>query len=114
MSEDLKALRDVDPASMTLGDKVSYAWRLFFPQPTEGHARADAKKRLRMILVADRCALSSQSLAEMKRKIVEARLCQSATGILPPRAYSLPAGALSNRWCPSLWLWTRARRWTCP
>ena len=71
MAEDLKALRDVDPSSMTLGDKLSYAWRLFFPQPTEGHARADAKKRLRMILVADRCALSSQSLAEMKRKIVE-------------------------------------------
>ena len=71
MSEDLKALRGVDPSSMTFGDKVSYAWRLFFPQPTEGHARADAKKRLRMILVADRCALSSQSLAEMKSKIVE-------------------------------------------
>jgi cell division topological specificity factor MinE len=71
VSDDAKALRGADPSNLGFADKVAYAWRLFFPQQVEDHARADAKKRLRMILVADRCALSSQSLAEMKRKIVE-------------------------------------------
>jgi cell division topological specificity factor MinE len=66
----MNALRGVDPSSMSFTEKVAFAWRLFFPHREEDHARADAKKRLRMILVADRCALSSQSLAEMKSKIV--------------------------------------------
>jgi cell division topological specificity factor MinE len=55
---------------MGLGQKVAFAWSLFFPVKEADHARADAKKRLRMILVADRCALSTQSMAELKEKIV--------------------------------------------
>ena len=35
------------------------------------HARLEAKKRLRMILVADRCAMSGRAMAEMKRQIVD-------------------------------------------
>ena len=34
-------------------------------------ARLEAKKRLRMILVADRCAMSGAAMSEMKTRIVE-------------------------------------------
>ena len=57
-------------ATMSLPAKLTFAWSLFFPVKETDHARNDAKKRLRMILVADRCALSPQSLTEMKAAIV--------------------------------------------
>lgn len=58
---------------MPIGAKLGFAWSLFFPSgPKVDHARDDAKKRLRMILVADRCALSPQALSDMKAAIVRA------------------------------------------
>jgi hypothetical protein len=50
----------VDLTSLSLMEKVAFAWSVFFPPKEADHARNDAKKRLRMILVADRCALSPQ------------------------------------------------------
>ena len=43
----------------------------FFPPSEADTARAEAKKRLRMILVADRCTMSDQSMEEMKQKIID-------------------------------------------
>lgn len=51
--------------------KVKAAFKIFFPPNEEETARLEAKKRLRMILVADRCAMSSGSMEMMKTKIVE-------------------------------------------
>ena len=51
--------------------KVKAAFKIFFPPSEEETARLEAKKRLRMILVADRCAMSGQAMAEMKQRIVE-------------------------------------------
>jgi cell division topological specificity factor MinE len=60
----------VDLNSLSLMEKVAFAWSVFFPPKEADHARNDAKKRLRMILVADRCALSPQSMSDMKSEIV--------------------------------------------
>ena len=57
-------------SSLSLLQKVAFAWSVFFPPKDADHARNDAKKRLRMILVADRCALSPQSMSDMKSEIV--------------------------------------------
>jgi len=57
-------------APQSLWDKVRMAWEIFFPPGEEQNARADAKRRLRMILVADRCSMSPESLSEMKGRIV--------------------------------------------
>eukprot|EP00898_Chlorokybus_atmophyticus_P000293 jgi/Chlat1/1264/Chrsp115S01697 len=68
---------------LTFWEKLQAAIEIFFPKPkgsvepvvdldVESSARERAKKRLRMILVADRCALSPASMAEMKRSIVRA------------------------------------------
>ena len=50
--------------------KMRQAYRIFFPPSAEENARNEAKKRLRMILVADRCTMSESSMDEMKAKIM--------------------------------------------
>ena len=51
--------------------KLRRAYRIFFPPSERDSARAEAKKRLRMILVADRCTMSDDAMEEMKKKIVK-------------------------------------------
>jgi len=51
--------------------KMRAAYRIFFPPNAEETARQEAKKRLRMILVADRCTMSESSMDEMKMKIMD-------------------------------------------
>ena len=51
--------------------KVKAAFAIFFPPSEEETARLEAKKRLRMILVADRCAMSGAAMAAMKARVVE-------------------------------------------
>ena len=60
----------VDLNKLSFAEKLAFAWSVFFPAKEADHARNDAKKRLRMILVADRCALSPQSMNDMKAEIV--------------------------------------------
>lgn len=55
----------------TFWGKVKAAFKIFFPPTEEETARLEAKKRLRMILVADRCAMSGQAMTEMKQRIIE-------------------------------------------
>eukprot|EP00879_Flechtneria_rotunda_P003497 GHRR01003727.1.p1 GENE.GHRR01003727.1~~GHRR01003727.1.p1 ORF type:complete len:218 (+),score=61.59 GHRR01003727.1:265-918(+) len=53
--------------------KMKLAWNIFFPDaPTEVRPKEEAKQRLRMILVADRCGMSPAGLTEMKRNILTA------------------------------------------
>ncbi|KAF5829444.1 hypothetical protein DUNSADRAFT_16068 [Dunaliella salina] len=53
--------------------KLNVAWRIFFPeQPKQLSAKEEVKKRLRMVLVADRCGMSPASLSEMKNTIIKA------------------------------------------
>ena len=53
--------------------KVKLAWAIFFPDaPKEVTPKEEVKRRLRMVLVADRCGMSPASLSEMKRTIVKA------------------------------------------
>lgn len=53
--------------------KVKLAWRIFFPpQGPTASPKDEVKKRLRMILVADRCGMSPLQMSEMKRSIVHA------------------------------------------
>jgi cell division topological specificity factor MinE len=61
-----------DANSLSLQEKISFTWGLFFPAQEAKDARNDAKRRLRMVLVADRCALSPQALSDMKEAIVRA------------------------------------------
>lgn len=56
---------------LSIWGKIKAAWEVFFPPDEEKSARLEAKRRLRMILVADRCAMSPQSLSEMKGRIVD-------------------------------------------
>ena len=52
--------------------KVQAAWRIFFPpKPADMTPKDEGKKRLRMILVADRCGMNQSSLFEMKHSIVQ-------------------------------------------
>ena len=51
--------------------KIRTAYRIFFPPSAEETARQEEKKRLRMILVADRCTMSESSMDEMKMKIMD-------------------------------------------
>ena len=54
-------------------DKLWLAWQIFFPERApEVSPKDGAKQRLRMILVADRCGMSPNGLAEMKRNILRA------------------------------------------
>ena len=53
--------------------KLKLAWNIFFPDtPKEVRPKEEAKQRLRMILVADRCGMSPAGLTEMKRNILHA------------------------------------------
>lgn len=52
--------------------QMAFAMRIFFPPRENKSARSEAKKRLRMILVADRCTLPVSSLSTMKTEIVKA------------------------------------------
>jgi septum formation topological specificity factor MinE len=52
--------------------KVKAAWRIFFPEKKSLSPKDQGKKRLRMILVADRCGMSSDSLVGMRESIVKA------------------------------------------
>ncbi|XRB04195.1 cell division topological specificity factor MinE [Pycnococcus provasolii] len=57
----------------TFFERLHAAFRTFFPaKPTANSARVAAKNRLRMILVADRCALAPESIVEMRQSIVNA------------------------------------------
>jgi len=58
-------------AQETFWGKMKMAYRIFFPPSAEDTARQEAKKRLRMILVADRCTMNEDSMDEMKMRIVE-------------------------------------------
>lgn len=53
--------------------QVRLAWNIFFPeQAKEVSPKEEVKKRLRMVLVADRCGMNPASLSEMKKHIVKA------------------------------------------
>jgi len=53
--------------------KIKAAWRIFFPEKKEKLSpKEEGKKRLRMILVADRCGMNSDSLVGMRESIVRA------------------------------------------
>jgi len=62
--------------SMNFFSKVRLAWEIFFPSAQAPKAVAtskeEVKKRLRMVLVADRCGMSPANLSEMKKTIVTA------------------------------------------
>lgn len=63
--------KTTDPMS-TFVHKVQAAWRIFFPpKPADMTPKDEGKKRLRMILVADRCGMNQSSLYEMKHSIVQ-------------------------------------------
>jgi septum formation topological specificity factor MinE len=53
--------------------KLILAWHIFFPnKPKDLSPKDEVKKRLRMILVADRCGMSLASLSDMKKTIIGA------------------------------------------
>ena len=61
------------PVPMSFKEKLVAAFHIFFPPKVEeSSARIEAKKRLRMILVADRCSMTPSSLKDMKKSIVSA------------------------------------------
>ena len=63
--------KPTDPMS-TFVIKVQAAWRIFFPpKAADMTPKDEGKKRLRMILVADRCGMNQSSLYEMKHSIVQ-------------------------------------------
>mmetsp|Transcript_15590 Transcript_15590/g.21548 ORF Transcript_15590/g.21548 Transcript_15590/m.21548 type:complete len:237 (+) Transcript_15590:79-789(+) len=57
---------------LSFPEKLTAAFRIFFPKKTDENARSEAKQRLRMILVADRCNMTPRSMSEMKKSIVTA------------------------------------------
>mmetsp|Transcript_256 Transcript_256/g.435 ORF Transcript_256/g.435 Transcript_256/m.435 type:complete len:249 (+) Transcript_256:212-958(+) len=70
--ETLDAIVNKTP-EMSFIEKLTAAFHIFFPKKRdESSARTEAKKRLRMILVADRCAMNPASLTDMKKSIVTA------------------------------------------
>lgn len=53
--------------------KFKAAWRIFFPEQQKAMSpKEEGKKRLRMILVADRCGMSPDSISGMRESIVRA------------------------------------------
>lgn len=63
--------KPTDPVS-TFVIKVQAAWRIFFPpKAADMTPKDEGKKRLRMILVADRCGMNQSSLYEMRHSIVQ-------------------------------------------
>mmetsp|Transcript_1026 Transcript_1026/g.1877 ORF Transcript_1026/g.1877 Transcript_1026/m.1877 type:complete len:141 (+) Transcript_1026:1110-1532(+) len=65
-----------DPPKLSFMDKLVMAFQIFFPPSNRAEtgesAKESAKKRLRMILVADRCNMTPRSMSEMKKSIVTA------------------------------------------
>jgi septum formation topological specificity factor MinE len=61
-----------DSGAYLFWGKVKAAFAIFFPVSEEETARLEAKKRLRMILVADRCSLSGGAMSLMKEKVLAA------------------------------------------
>ena len=59
---------------MGFAQKVGAAWNIFFPNTRRRRLspRDTAKERLSLILVADRCSLSSEVMSNMKESIVRA------------------------------------------
>ena len=71
--------------------KCKAAFHIFFPpRPKTLTPKEEGRNRLRMILVADRCAMNANSLVEMKTSIVNAVANYVEVGI--------PAGPLGLRW----------------
>mmetsp|Transcript_17231 Transcript_17231/g.37479 ORF Transcript_17231/g.37479 Transcript_17231/m.37479 type:complete len:253 (-) Transcript_17231:299-1057(-) len=69
----LDAIDKANDKPMSFMDKLVAAFQIFFPpKQEESSARIEAKKRLRMILVADRCSMNPSSLKDMKKSIVSA------------------------------------------
>ncbi len=68
MEKNLAGISD-DADFMT---KLKAAWRIFFPEKKSLSPKEEGKNRLRMILVADRCGMSSDSLVGMRESIVKA------------------------------------------
>ena len=62
---------DAVESDLTFWGKMHMAYRIFFPPSALDTARMEAKKRLRMILVADRCTMSETSMDAMKMKIMD-------------------------------------------
>ncbi|KAF8065565.1 Wdr78 [Scenedesmus sp. PABB004] len=61
-----------DAAVADFMTKLKLAWNIFFPDaPAVVRPKEEAKQRLRMILVADRCGMSPAGLTEMKRNILK-------------------------------------------
>ena len=61
--------------------QVRLAWNIFFPtQIKPATSKEEVKKRLRMVLVADRCGMSPASLTEMKKTIVTALQARGRAG----------------------------------
>lgn len=53
-------------------ERLRVAWSTLFPRREDETARKEAKKRLRMVLVADRCALTRDAMEQMKSRVVHA------------------------------------------
>jgi cell division topological specificity factor MinE len=68
----LTGTSDAMPEDADFLTKVRAAWRIFFPERASLSPKEEGKKRLRMILVADRCGMSSDSLVGMRESIVKA------------------------------------------
>mmetsp|Transcript_37680 Transcript_37680/g.83913 ORF Transcript_37680/g.83913 Transcript_37680/m.83913 type:complete len:210 (+) Transcript_37680:193-822(+) len=66
----------VKPSGNPVSDfvtKVQLAWKIFFPdKPKDVSPKEEVKRRLRMVLVADRVGMSPASLSEMKKTIIKA------------------------------------------
>lgn len=76
LSSPLQPRSSLSPSPSDLPSKLRAAFEVFFPPaPRDGElndARGEAKRRLRMVLVADRSAMTEDTLQRMKDSIVEA------------------------------------------
>ena len=71
MRQQMLEKKDEGADTSSFWGKVKAAFAIFFPPSEEETARLEAKKRLRMILVADRCAMSGAAMSLMKTRVVE-------------------------------------------
>ena len=76
LSSPLQPRSSLSPSPSDFPSKLRAAFEVFFPPASrEGElsdARGEAKRRLRMVLVADRSAMTEDTLQRMKDSIVEA------------------------------------------
>ncbi len=62
---------DAEAPGIGLLDKMGLAWQLFFPGSPEGDTGSpDAQRSLRLVLVADRLALSTETLSDMREALI--------------------------------------------